>query len=107
YVGFLLAALAIHAIGSHYGWRAMFIVGGVPALLLAWIRHGVVEPAAWRKKESIVRSWAVWRPFAALFTPSLRRRTILNAILMLASICGLWAGTVYVPSAITALAESA
>src|SRR5258708_20144846 len=26
---------------------------------------------------------------------------------MLASICGLWAGTVYVPSAVTALAEAA
>ncbi len=106
YVGFFLAALANFGIGSHYGWRWMFIVGGVPALLLAWIRHGVVEPAAWKKKESVVRSWAVWRPFAVLFSPTLRRRTILNALLMLASICGLWAGTVYVPAAVTALAEA-
>jgi MFS family permease len=106
YVGFFLAALANFGIGSHYGWRWMFIVGGVPALLLAWIRHGVVEPAAWKKKESVVRSWAVWRPFAVLFSPAWRRRTILNALLMLASICGLWAGTVYVPAAVTALAEA-
>jgi MFS family permease len=106
YVGFFLAALANYGIGSHYGWRAMFIVGGVPALLLAWVRHGVVEPAAWKKKESVVRSWAVWRPFAALFSSALRQRTIVNALLMLASICGLWAGTVYVPAAITALAEA-
>jgi len=34
YVGIFLAALANYGIGSHYGWRAMFIVGGVPALLL-------------------------------------------------------------------------
>jgi MFS family permease len=107
YGGFFLAALANYSIGSHYGWRAMFIVGGVPALLLAWIRHGVVEPAAWKKKESVVRSWAVWRPFSALFSSALRRRTIVNALLMLASICGLWAGTIYVPAAITALAEAA
>src|SRR5580692_4197675 len=106
YVGFFLAALANYCIGSHYGWRWMFIVGGLPALLLAWIRHGVVEPAAWKKKESVVRSWAVWRPFAALFSPALRRRTVVNALLMLASICGLWAGTVYVPAAITAIAEA-
>src|SRR5580698_10621019 len=57
YVGFFLAALANYGIGSHYGWRDMFIVGGVPALMLAWI-------------------------------------------------CGLWAGTVYVPAAITDLAEA-
>src|SRR5271155_5534105 len=106
YVGIFLAALANYGIGSHYGWRAMFIVGGVPALLLAWIRHGVSEPVAWKKKESVVRSWAVWRPFATLFSAAWRRRTILNALLMLASICGLWAGTVYVPAAITALAEA-
>ena len=106
YVGFFLAALANYGIGSHYGWRAMFIVGGLPALLLAWVRHGVVEPAAWKRKENVVRSWAVWRPFATLFSAAWRRRTIINALLMLASICGLWAGTVYVPAAITALAEA-
>jgi MFS family permease len=106
YVGFFLASLANYAIGSHYGWRWMFIVGGVPALLLAWIRHGVVEPAAWKRKESVIRSWAVWRPFAVLFSSAWRRRTVINALLMLASICGLWAGTVYAPSAITALAEA-
>src|SRR6204780_886928 len=106
YVGFFLAALANYYIGSHYGWRTMFVVAGLPALLLAWVRHGVTEPEAWKKKENVVRSWAVWRPFAALFSAALRRRTILNALLMLASICGLWAGTVYVPSAITSLAEA-
>ena len=106
YVGFFLASLANYAIGSHYGWRAMFIVGGLPALLLAWLRHGVTEPDAWKKKESMVRSWAIWHPFAALFTEQWRRRTVLNALFMLASICGLWAGTVYVPTAITALAQA-
>jgi len=104
YVGFFLASLANYAIGSHFGWRWMFIVGGLPALLLAWLRHGVSEPAAWKKKENVIRSWAIWRPFAALFAKAWRRRTILNALFMLASICGLWAGTVYVPTAITTLA---
>src|SRR5437870_2148611 len=39
-------------------------------------------------------------------TAAMRRRTILNALFMLATICGLWAGTVYVPAAVTALAEA-
>jgi len=107
YVGIFLAAAANYSIGAHFGWRAMFIVGGVPALFLAWIRHGVVEPEAWTCKETVIRSWAVWRPFAILFTEKWRRRTILNSLLMLASICGLWAGTVYVPSAVTTLSEAA
>jgi MFS family permease len=106
YFGFLLAALANYSIGSHLGWRAMFAFGGLPALLLAWIRHGVTEPSRWVQKEKVVHAWSWWRPLATLFNPTLRRRTILNSIFMLVSICGLWAGTVYVPAAVTALAEA-
>jgi MFS family permease len=110
YVGIFLAAIVNYAIGSrfgHSGWRVMFAVGGLPALLLAWVRHGVTEPSRWKEQAPIVDSWRIWRPFAALFSKPLRRRTILNTLFMLASICGLWAGTVYVPAAVTALAEAA
>jgi MFS family permease len=110
YVGIFLAAIANYVIGGrfgHNGWRVMFAVGGLPALLLAAVRHGVTEPSRWKAKEHVVHSWAIWGPFAVLFSKLLRRRTILNALFMLASICGLWAGTVYVPSAVTTLAEAA
>jgi MFS family permease len=106
YVGFIFAALANFTIGTHFGWRAMFLFGGLPALLLAWIRRGVTEPERWIQKEKIVHTWSWWRPLAALFTPALRGRTILNSLFMIVSICGLWAGTVYVPAAVPALAEA-
>jgi len=107
YVGVFLAALANFTIGSKFGWRYMFAVGGLPALLLAWVRHGVTEPACWKQKAAVIQKWRIWRPFAILFSDALRRRTILNSLFMLASICGLWAGTVYVPAAVTVLAEAA
>jgi MFS family permease len=107
YVGIFLAALLNYLIGSKFGWRWMFAVGGLPALLLAWVRHGVTEPERWQKKERVVSSWRIWQPFAILFSAALRRRTILNTLYMLASISGLWAGTVYVPAAVTALVEAA
>jgi MFS family permease len=107
YVGIFLAALLNYSIGSRYGWRMMFAVGGFPALLLAWVRHGVTEPDRWKQKAKVISSWRIWQPFVALFSKALRRRTILNSSYMLASICGLWAGTVYVPAAVTALAEAA
>ena len=106
YFGFLLAALANYTIGSYFGWRWMFAFGGLPALLLAYIRYGVTEPARWVQKEKVVHSEAWWRPLATLFNATWRRRTILNSIFMLVSICGLWAGTVYIPAAVTALAEA-
>jgi MFS family permease len=107
YVGIFLAAIANYVIGSRYGWRYMFAFGGLPALLLAWVRHGITEPARWSSQAEIVRSWQIYRPFAALFSSALRRRTILNSLFMLASVSGLWAGTVYVPTAVTSLAEAA
>jgi len=110
YVGIFLAALANYIVGTHFGhnaWRVMFAVGGLPALLLAWVRQGVAEPERWRQKAGVVRTWQVWRPFAVLFSEAWRRRTILNSLFMLASISGLWAGTVYVPTAVSALAEAA
>ncbi|HTS55920.1 MAG TPA: MFS transporter [Terriglobales bacterium] len=106
YVGIFLAALANYGIGSHFGWRAMFALGGLPALLLAWIRRGVTEPARWLEKEKVVQGWAFWRPLGMLFAPAWRRRTLLNSLFMLTSVCGLWAGTVYVPAALTILAEA-
>src|SRR2546429_4969815 len=52
YVGTFFASLANYVIGSHFGWRTMFAVGGLPALLLAWVRHGVTEPERKRDRKS-------------------------------------------------------
>ncbi|HLW81204.1 MAG TPA: MFS transporter [Candidatus Acidoferrales bacterium] len=106
YFGILLAGVANSVVSSRYGWRGMFIVGGAPALLVVLIRYGVVEPARWREKEQIIRRWSLWQPFAALFTSEFRRRTLLNSLYMVVSVAGLWAGSVYVPAAVTVLSES-
>lgn len=105
YFGFFLAALANYFIGSHFGWRAMFVVGGFPALLVAFYYKRLREPTRWKKKQTELEGkWSVFQAFSALFTPQYRRRTILNSIYLLVSTIGLWGGSVYVPSAITYLA---
>ncbi len=101
YFGIFLAAIVNWVIGSHYGWRAVFAVGGTPALLIAWIRYGVAEPKRWQSR---VR-WTARAAFLALFTPAYRRRTVVNAALLLVSMIGLWAGSVYVPASVTYLAK--
>ena len=104
YVGFFLAGLANYVVGAHYGWRAMFALGGLPALLVSFIRYGVKEPQRWESKAAAVRKWSLLKPLAELFTPEYRKRTVFNSVYVLISIVGLWAGTVYVPAAITELA---
>jgi MFS family permease len=108
YFGFFLAAIANYFIGAHYGWRWMFVVGGVPALLVAFFYNRVQEPARWKnKKQETGGGWTAGRAFREPFSPIYRRRTILNSIYMLASIAGLWAGSAYVPTAVTQLAMKA
>ncbi len=105
YFGFFLAALANYLIGSRYGWRAMFVLGGTPALLIAFIRYGVREPARWQtRRKQLGEGWTARRSFLYLFSPEYRRRTFFNSLYLLISIVGLWAGAVYVPASVTFLA---
>jgi SHS family lactate transporter-like MFS transporter len=47
--GYLLAAVAARTILPHWGWRAMFWVGGAPALLALYVRFTVPESKAWEQ----------------------------------------------------------
>jgi MFS family permease len=108
YFGTFLAAIVNYTVGAHYGWRAVFAVGGVPALLVAFIRYGVIEPDRWKQRiGELGRHWTASRAFFALFSREYRRRTWVNAALLLVSMIGLWAGSVYVPSSVTYLASNA
>jgi MFS family permease len=105
YFGFFLAAIANYFVGTRYGWRAMFLLGGTPALLVGFIRYGVSESKRWQNRIAQVgRGWTMHHAFGALFSPEYRRRTLLNSVYLLISIIGLWAGSVYVPSAVSQLA---
>jgi len=108
YIGFFLAGIANIFIGSHYGWRAMFALGGVPALLIGLIRNNVHEPAKWESKvQELGAKFTMHRAFLKLFSPQYRRRTIVNCIFLIVSLAGLWAGSVYSPTAMTYIAQRA
>jgi MFS transporter, SHS family, lactate transporter len=47
--GYLLAAVAAKIVLPVWGWRAMFWVGGLPALLALYIRWKVKESEAWKQ----------------------------------------------------------
>src|SRR5260370_16703293 len=77
----------------------MFAVGGAPALLVGFIRYGVKEPERWQHRvNQLGEAWTASRAFFALFSSEYRRRTILNALFLLISMIGLWAGSVYGPT---------
>jgi len=58
-VGYLLAACAYYFVLPHFGWRAMFFLGGLPAILAWFIRRRVKESAAWERTRR--KDWsALW-----------------------------------------------
>jgi MFS family permease len=100
YFGVFLAAIANYIVGVRYGWRAMFLLGGTPALLVGFIQYGVAESKTWERGERTRMGAA----FAKIFSPTYARRTWLNSLFVFVSIIGLWAGSVYVPASVTQMA---
>ncbi|HUA20429.1 MAG TPA: MFS transporter [Bryobacteraceae bacterium] len=107
YIGFVLAGIAQLIIGVHYGWRWMFVVGGAPAIFVAFLYNRLHEPERWKNRREEGGIVAMHHAFFKLFQPEYRWRTILNSLYLIASIVGLWAGSTYVPSAITYISERA
>ena len=104
YVGFFLAAALNFTVGAHLGWRAMFVCGLAPVMLSLYVVLKVEEPRRWEQSAAKLPSA---NPLREIFSEAYRGRTVINAVLLTVSIVGLWAGTVYEPTAIIALAKHA
>jgi len=75
-LGNLLAAVAFRAIYPHYGWRALFYLGGLPALLSLFIISKVKESPVWHEHRTdwknygraAVQHWRRFLYFVLLMT---------------------------------------
>ena len=56
--GNLLAAIAFRTVYPIYGWRALFFLGGLPALLSVFIFLGVKESPVWHEHRTEWRDYA-------------------------------------------------
>ena len=70
-VGYLLAAVAYFTVYPHWGWRPMFFIGGLPALLSLFIRSKVKETEAWHQSRTDWKQYgravvSNWRRFLYL-----------------------------------------
>jgi MFS transporter, SHS family, lactate transporter len=76
-IGNLLAALAAKTILPHWGWRPVFWVGALPALLALYIRTKVPESQAWKENRAettgqvlrtVGRDWKLFSYLVVLMT---------------------------------------
>ncbi len=51
-LGFAAAALVAGPVARYYGWRAVFFVGILPAVVTLWIQRSVPESEMWRERTS-------------------------------------------------------
>ena len=82
-LGYILAALVSAFVLPRFGWRALFLVGVLPALLTIWIRRRVPEPAVWNVTQTarLSPSFFIKEKLSAIFQPALLRRTLIATLL--------------------------
>ena len=82
-LGYILAALVSAFVLPRFGWRALFLVGVLPALLTIWIRRRVSEPEVWNvaQTSSLQPSQFFKEKLREIFQPALLRRTLIATLL--------------------------
>jgi MFS family permease len=102
--GFLFAALVNLALAS-FGWRILFLVGIAPAIVAMFVRLWVKEPERWVKARASDEEAGVSSSgkLAELFSPALRRSTLVGSGLAFVAVFGLWGATNWTPTLIRAL----
>jgi MFS family permease len=91
--GIILASVGALMVVPGFGWRGMFLIGILPALLTIYLRHGIPEPRRARPAEHA----SSIRP---LFTGEQAMVTWGAALMLAASILGLWSSTFWIPTVV-------
>ena len=111
-VGYALAAVVAYLLLPRVGWRGVFFVGLLPALLTLWIRRNVPEPEAWqlarlerseRKLETPATSDA---GLISLLRPPLLARTVALTLMNACCMFAWWGFNLWVPSYLSLPAAS-
>jgi MFS family permease len=91
-IGYGAAAVVTAIILPRWGWRAVFVVGVLPALLTIWVRRHVEEPAIWREQQGKQRV-----PFSTVLAPAVRRITIAVTLMNACTMFAWWGFNLWLP----------
>jgi MFS family permease len=92
-VGALFAAALAALMLDRVGWRALFLVGALPALAAFFIRRNVEEPPLWTERDRTdVTRWS------EMFSPEYRRRTLIATLLASSVLIAFWGVITWLPA---------
>ncbi|PYR38010.1 MAG: MFS transporter [Acidobacteria bacterium] len=91
-IGYGLAALVNLVVMPIWGWRGVFFVGVLPALLTVWIQRRVEEPQIWRDSTSADRG-----RIGMLFAPGFAKTTTFLTLMNACTLFAWWGLNSWVP----------
>ncbi len=95
-VGYGLAAVVVFLLLPLIGWRGVFFVGVLPALLTVWVRRRVPEPEAWLAVAGRVEKGT--GGLLAIFRGPMAGRTVVLTLMNACCLFAWWGFTLWVPS---------
>jgi MFS family permease len=93
-IGEALAAIAVLIVLPRFGWRAVFFVGVLPALLVLWIRMRVPEPEIWKSRLATRTS----EPLSQLLSPSVLKAGTIATVMNAFTLFGFWGLFSWIPA---------
>lgn len=99
-IGEAIAAIVVLLVFPHFGWRAVFFVGVLPALLVFWIYRGVPEPEIWKNRPKEKASGVLHQllqVFKRLLQEDVFRNGLLATTMNAFSMFGYWGLFTWIP----------
>jgi MFS family permease len=92
-IGEAIAALVVAVVYPHFGWRAVFLVGVLPALAVLWIRRGVPESRLWLERTTKSQRTRL----SALFRGETLRNGMVATTMNSFAMFGYWGLFIWIP----------
>jgi MFS family permease len=103
-IGFAAAAIVVGFVLPRWGWRAVFFVGILPALVTVWVQRSVEEPEVWKAHRAarltgaLAATSASASRFTDIFRGSLLRPTVVVTFMNACALFGWWGLNGWVPA---------
>jgi MFS family permease len=94
-VGEIVAAAVVALVLPGFGWRAVFFVGVLPALMVFWIRRDVPEPEIWLRHREARPAGGALR---TLWRKDLRRNAVVATAMNACAMFGYWGLFTWIPA---------
>ena len=97
-VGYALAAAVTALVLPRWGWRGVFFVGVLPALLTFWIRRHVEEPEIWIKSAEEKKRLASRAGLGEIFRRPFLRSTLVTTVMNAGTMFAWWGLFTWIPA---------